>query len=87
METIDRARILEDGKVELKVLRSGTIQFEEFKVKRIPSPAGAYAVLEVDKIIDMAELARLAEECQLPIFAKNAKMFPPGTSSRNFLNL
>lgn len=78
---------LKAGKVDIKVMRSGTLQFQEFVVKRIPSPVGAYPVLSVDKFIDMSELLRLAEECQLPISAKNGTAFPRGKTSKDFAGL
>jgi len=78
---------LKAGKVDIKVMRSGTLQFQEFVVKRIPSPVGAYPVLFVDKFIDTSELLRLAEEYQLPISAKNGTVFPKGKTSKDFANL
>jgi hypothetical protein len=78
---------LKAGKIDIKVMRSGTLQFQEFTVKRIPSPIGAYPVLFIDKFIDMSELLRLAEECQLPISAKNGTAFPKGKISKDFAGL
>lgn len=78
---------LRKGKVDIKVMRSGTLQFQEFVVKRIPSPVGAYPVLFVDKFVDMGELLRLAEEYQLPISAKNGTVFPKGKTSKDFAGL
>ncbi|MEM3555433.1 MAG: hypothetical protein QXF56_01810 [Candidatus Micrarchaeia archaeon] len=78
---------LKKGKVDIKVMRSGTLQFQEFVVKRIPSPVGAYPVLSIDKFIDMSELIRLAEEYQLPISAKNGTVFPKGKTSKDFAGL
>jgi hypothetical protein len=78
---------LKAGKVDIKVMRSGTLQFQEFTVKRIPSPVGAYPVLFVDKFVDMSELLRLAEEYQLPISAKNGTVFPRRKTSKDFAGL
>ncbi len=78
---------LKAGKVDIKVMRSGTLQFQEFVIKRIPSPVGAYPVLSVDKFIDMSELLRLAEEYQLPVSAKNGTAFPKGKTSKDFAGL
>jgi len=78
---------LKIGKVDIKVMRSGTLQFQEFQIKRIPSPVGPYAVLSVDKFIDMSELLRLAEEYQLPVSAKNGTAFPQGKTSKDFAGL
>jgi len=78
---------LKKEKVDIRVMRSGTLQFQEFMVKRIPSPVGAYPVLFVDKFVDMSELLRLAEEYQLPISAKNGTVFPKGKTSKDFAGL
>jgi hypothetical protein len=78
---------LKAGKVDIRVTRSGTLQFQEFVVKRLPLPIGQYAVLFVDKFIDMSELLRLAEEYQLPVSAKNGTAFPKGKTSKDFVGL
>ena len=79
--------VLKRGKVDIKVMRSGTLQFQEFVVKRIPSPVGAYPVLFIDKFIDLSEVLRLAEEYQLPVSAKNGTAFPQGKISKDFAGL
>ncbi len=78
---------LKQGKIDIKVMRSGTLQFQEFVVKRLPLPIGQYPVLFIDKFIDMSELLRLAEECQLPVSAKNGTAFPRGKTSKDFVGL
>jgi hypothetical protein len=78
---------LKQGKIDIKVMRSGTLQFQEFVVKRLPLPIGKYPVLFVDKFIDMSELLRLAEECQLPVSTKNGTAFPRGKTSKDFVGL
>lgn len=75
---------LKSGKVDIKVTRSGTLQFQEFVVKRLPLPIGQYPVLFVDKFIDMSELLRLAEEYQLPVSAKNGYCFSAGKNIEGF---
>lgn len=82
-----REEVLKHGKVEIRVSRSGMMQREEFAVKRIESGFGKYAALEIDKYVDLKELMRVAEEYRLPVFAKNGKIFPRGTSPRDFVGL
>ena len=84
---VTREEMLAGGKGEIRVMRAGMYQREEFAVKRISSPLGTYAVLEVDKFIDLKELLRISEEYRLPVFAKNGKVFPKGTSSKDFTGL
>lgn len=87
MNKKNREEILRDGKVDVKVMRSGTLQFQEFTVKRIPSSMGAYAILEIDKFVDLPELIAVAEEVQLPIKAKNGFIFPKGKTAKDFVRL
>ena len=78
---------LKNGKVDIKVMRSGTLQFQTFEVRRIDSPIGKFPVLFLDKFVDMSELLRVAEEFQLPVFTKNGQIFPKGKSSKDFVGL
>ncbi len=82
-----REELLGKGRGEIRVYRAGMYQNEEFVVKRIDSPFGKYAVLEVNKFIDLKELLRISEECQLPVYAKNGKVFPKGKSTKDFVGL
>ncbi|MBI5158524.1 hypothetical protein HY992_00200 [Candidatus Micrarchaeota archaeon] len=82
-----REEILRAGKVDIKVKRSGTLQFQEFAVKRVQSAFGTYAFLEIDKFVDLSELLEVAEELQLPIKAKNGFVFPKGKTSKDFVGL
>ncbi len=82
-----REEILRDGTVDVKVMRSGTLQFQEFVVKRISSSMGVYAILEIDKFVDLSELIAVAEEIQLPIKAKNGLIFPRGKTTKDFVGL
>ena len=84
---MNRDEVLKKEKFDLKVKRSGTLQFQEFKIIRVPSPNGAYALLETEKFIDLSELVRLAEELQLPIKAKNGTVFPRGKTTSDFVGL
>ncbi|MFH1470247.1 MAG: hypothetical protein ABIF01_00705 [Candidatus Micrarchaeota archaeon] len=84
---VSREDILARGKGEIRVFRAGMYQREEFVVKRIDSPFGTFAVLEVDKFIDLKELLRVAEEYRLPVYAKNGKVFPKGKSTKDFVGL
>jgi len=79
--------IIAKGKVDIKVKRSGVLQFQEFTVKKGMSPAGEYPYLFIDKFVDLGALIRIAEEIQLPITAKNGAVFPKGKTSKDFAHL
>ena len=78
---------LKKGKVDIRVMRSGTLQFQTFEVKRIDSPIGKFPVLFLDKFVDLSELLRIAEDFQLPVFTKNGQIFPKGKSAKDFAGL
>ncbi|MFH1447864.1 MAG: hypothetical protein ABIG39_03300 [Candidatus Micrarchaeota archaeon] len=84
---VTREEILGKGVIELRVSRSGMLQNEEFVVKRIDSAFGKYVALEVNKYIDLKELIRISEDYHLPVFAKNGRIFPKGTSTKDFVGL
>jgi len=83
----NRAAILQQGKVTLHIKMPGIIQRITFTVERIASPTGTYPVLKTDRTIPMPELLRVAEDCSLPVVAKNATTFPKGTSAASFAGL
>ncbi|MBI4399928.1 hypothetical protein HY570_04220 [Candidatus Micrarchaeota archaeon] len=85
MEIPTREAILEAGKLLIRVKRSGTLQQQEFLVKKIPSPNGTYFVLHLDNYIDLSELLRIAEEYKIPFSVKNGVVFPKGTSTKDFI--
>ena len=84
---VTREELLRNGKGEIRVMRAGMLQREEFLLRRIDSPHGKYAILELDKFVDLKELLRVSEEYNLPVFAKNGKVFPRGKSPKDFAGI
>lgn len=81
-------KIIGDGSVRLRVRRSGMLQFQVFKIKKIPAGKDDYFVeLFLDKVIDMSELQRVANDTGLPVEAENGRAFPEGKGARDFLDL
>lgn len=81
-------RIIKDGSIRLSVKRSGMLQFQVFTVKRIQLGKDDYYVeLFLNRVIDMSELQRVANETGLPVEAENGKAFPEGKGAKDFLNL
>jgi hypothetical protein len=81
-------KIVADGSVRIKITRSGMLQFKVFKIKHIPAGKDAYFVeLYLDRVIDMSELQRVANETGLPTEAENGRAFPESTGAKDFLNL
>jgi hypothetical protein len=85
----DAARkIISDGSVRLRVRRSGMLQFQVFKIKKIPAGKDDYFVeLFLGKVIDMSELQRVANDTGLPVEAENGRAFPEGKGAKDFLDL
>ena len=81
-------KIISDGSARIRVRRSGMLQFKVFKIKRIPAGKDDYFVeLFLDRVIDMTELQRVANDTGLPVEAENGRAFPEGKSAKDFLNL
>lgn len=82
-----RKEALAKGEVQLRVKRSGMLQVLPFKVVRKKTPGGLVPYLVLDRFLDMAELARVAEEYCLPVESPAGRVFPRGKKESDFLGL
>ncbi|HII10116.1 MAG: hypothetical protein ABSE71_02380 [Candidatus Micrarchaeaceae archaeon] len=81
-------KIIADGSVRLRVRRSGMLQFQVFKIKKVPAGKdGFFVELFLDRVIDMSELQRVANETGLPVEAENGRAFPTGLGANDFMDL
>lgn len=78
---------IRNGSIKLKVRRSGMYQQITFKIKRIPMGKEYYVELFFDRVLEMPELQRIANETALPVEAENGRAFPTGKGASDFLNL
>jgi hypothetical protein len=81
----ERPDFEKDKKVTFRIKRSGMFQRIIFTMVEQPSPAGPYTLLITDLQMDLSEIARLSNEINYPIKAKNGTVFPRGKSLMNFL--
>jgi hypothetical protein len=58
-----------------------------FKIVREETPAGPVPYLTTDRLIDLPELMRVAEETGLPNSSPTGKVFPKGKKSSDFAGL
>jgi hypothetical protein len=80
-------KIIADGSIRVKVTRSGMMQYKVFKIKKVYIGKDYYLELFLDRILEMKELQRVANETGLPVEVENGKAFPEGTGAKDFLNL
>ncbi len=85
MATEDAARILKQGYARIRVKRSGMFQFQVFKVRRVELGNAHFVELFLDRVLDMSELQRVANETHLPVEAENGRAFPEGTGAKDFV--
>ncbi len=86
MELSENAkRILQAGKANIRVRRSGMYQVMPFVVKRIRAGQEEFVELFLDRIVDMPEIIRVANETGLPVEAQNGRAFPDGKSAKDFI--
>ncbi|VVC04807.1 Uncharacterised protein [Candidatus Burarchaeum australiense] len=78
---------IERGKIEVKVWRAGALQNVELIATRLPIGGANYLILSTPRMIDLAELVRIAEEIGLPISAGNGKVYPKGKGASDFVGL
>jgi hypothetical protein len=74
-----------DKKVTFRIKRGGMFQRIIFTMVEEPSAAGPYTLLVTDLQMDLPEIARLSNEIDYPIKAKNGTVFPMGKSLMNFI--
>lgn len=79
--------VLLQGSIKVRVKRSGMLQQMTFIVKRIPLGKDTFPELFLDRVIDISELQRVANEIGLPVETQNGKAFPTGKGAKDFLNL
>ncbi len=79
--------ILKEGELKLKVKRAGMLQFITFHIKKIPTGNFEYPELYSERVIDISELIRIANEVGLPVEAHGVRAFPDGKGAKDFINL
>ena len=84
----DKARlIMSRGEAKLRVRRAGMLQLLTFKLRRVELGQDKFVELYSDRMIDMSEIVRLADETGLPVEAQNGRGFPEGKSAKDFMGL
>ena len=76
--------VLRQGSIKLRVNRGGMFQQITFKTKIARLGNIEYSELFTDRLIELSELAKIAEEIGLPVESPNGKAFPKGTSAADF---
>lgn len=79
--------IIQAGSVRLKVWRTGMLQFQIFKVRRVKIGQGEFVELFLDRLLDRSELQRVANEIGLPVEAENGRAMPEGKGEKDFIGL
>lgn len=85
--TESATRILKEGTLRIRMKRAGMIQFVVFKVRRIKLGNGDYPELYSDRVIELGELQRVADEIGLPVSAQNGNAFPSGKGAADFIGI
>lgn len=81
-------KIIKEGSIRLRVQRAGMLQFKVFVIKKMPFGKDDYFIeLFLNRVIDMSELQRVANETGLPVEAENGRAFPDGKGAKDFQNL
>lgn len=81
------ASILRQGYARIKVKRAGMLQFQVFKVKRVELGGDTFVELFLDRLLDMSEMLRVANETGLPVESEKRRAFPEGTGAKDFVGL
>ncbi|MDE1861053.1 MAG: hypothetical protein KGH72_05065 [Candidatus Micrarchaeota archaeon] len=73
------------GSMKIRVLRNGMLQQLTFRIRRVTQANITYTELYTERLVDISELTRVANEIGLPVEAQNGKAFPNGTSAGDFI--
>ena len=80
-------QILKQGSAELRIHRKGMFQRILFTIKKVHEPYGDYPMLFTDRIVDLKEAVRIAEELQVPVEIPHSKIYPRGKAGSDFVHL
>lgn len=78
-------RIVGEGSIRLKVWRTGMLQFQVFKVKKVRIGQQEFVELYLDRLLDRSEIQRVANEVGLPVEAENGRAMPEGKGEKDFI--
>ncbi|MEM3245607.1 MAG: hypothetical protein QW045_02080 [Candidatus Micrarchaeaceae archaeon] len=81
----DIKKILKDGKITIKVRRSSMLQFITFTIKQVSAGSYTFPELFSDRIIDLSEIVRIANDVGLPVEAHGLRAFPQGKGAKDFI--
>ncbi|MFA5382639.1 MAG: hypothetical protein WC356_05700 [Candidatus Micrarchaeia archaeon] len=84
---MNREELLKKGEILIEIKKTGIKQRVTFRIIKEDTPEGKIPFLTAEKFIDLPELIKICEEYQLPIKAKNGKLFPKGKMAKDFINL
>jgi hypothetical protein len=62
-------------------------QFLVFTIRRIPIGSEQYVELYVNRVLEIKEMERVANETGLPVSAEERRVFPIGTGAKDFIGL
>ncbi len=78
-------RIIAAGGTKARVKRSGMLQVMSFTIKYVPLGSGRFVELHTDRVIEISEVQRVADETGLPVEADTKRAFPAGKGAKDFL--
>lgn len=88
MELSNAAKeILRAGSTKIRVRRSGMYQQITFTVKKVRLGNIEYSELFTERLIEMPDMMRIAEETRLPVECPSGRVFPKGTSAADFASI
>ena len=80
-------RALREGSITIRVKRAGMLQQHKFTIKKVRLGSEEFVELFSDRMIDISELKRVANETGLPVEVQNGRAFPDGLGAKDFINV
>ncbi len=85
MSGADFSEIIKKGEIKVRVRRAGMMQFVLLKIRRVDIGREKSVELYTDRMLELSEMTRIAEETGLPVEAENGKVFPAGKGAKDFI--
>lgn len=77
--------LIREGKIRIRVKKAGMYQYQTFIVKTVPFGNKNSVELFLDKILEITESEKIANDIGIPVHTKNIKVFPKSQGAKDFI--
>jgi len=78
-------KLMKEGRIRIRVKKAGMYQYQLFVVKTVPYGNKNSVELFLDKLLEIAESEKIANDIGIPVHTKNNRIFPKGYGAKDFI--